>query len=71
MPFRDEVRFQLTGVGHQLVTISDELGRVVARLTTATDGRIAWRPGAELAAGLYFARTADGSQVARLAYAGR
>ena len=71
MPFRDEVRFQLTGVGHQLVTISDELGRVVARLTTTTDGRIAWRPGAELAAGLYFARTADGSQVARLAYAGR
>jgi hypothetical protein len=71
MPFQDEVRFQFTGVGMQPVIIADELGRMVGRLTTATDGSVVWRPASHLSAGLYFARNLDGTQVARLAYAGK
>jgi hypothetical protein len=70
MPFRDEVRFQLAGLGRQPVVITDEMGRVVARLTSAADGSIGWQPAAELAPGLYLARTANGSQVAKLSFSG-
>ena len=70
-PFQDEVRFQLAGLGVQPVVVADATGRVVARLASAPDGRVRWQPAAGLAPGLYFARSADGTQVARLAYAGR
>ena len=69
-PFRDEVQFQLAGPGRQLVLIVDELGRTVAQLTTASDGRGVWRPSADVAAGLYLARSLSSSQVARLCYSG-
>lgn len=69
-PFSDEVRLQFTGSGSQAVLIADELGRTVARLTTAPDGSIVWRPAANLSAGLYFARNQSGTQVARLPYSG-
>jgi hypothetical protein len=71
MPFKDEVRFQLAGVGQQGVLIVDELGRTVQQLTTAPDGRVVWRPASHVAAGLYFARNLSGTQRARLAYSGR
>lgn len=70
-PFQETVQLQLASPGPQHVTITDGLGRVVAQLLTTGDGRLTWRPAPALAAGLYFARTTDGSQVARLAYAGR
>ncbi|MET4074836.1 hypothetical protein [Hymenobacter sp. UYCo722] len=70
-PFQDEVQLRLAGPGHQLVTITDGLGRTVAQLQTAADGSLTWRPAPALTAGLYFARTPDGTQVARLSYAGR
>lgn len=69
-PFVEEVRFQLTSVGPQAVTITDATGRVVAQLRSAPDGRVRWQPAASVAGGLYFARSSDGRQVARLAYAG-
>ncbi|MBD2724297.1 hypothetical protein [Hymenobacter armeniacus] len=68
VPFREVVQFQFAGKGVQPVTISDALGRQVARLETAADGRVAWQPATALSAGLYFARNADGTQVARLQY---
>ncbi|WP_426059731.1 hypothetical protein [Hymenobacter sp. B1770] len=71
MPFREEVRFQLTEKGSQPVVILDELGRTVAQLLSAADGSISWRPANTLPAGLYFARNLGGTQVARLAYAGQ
>lgn len=70
VPFSEEVRFQFTGLGSQPVSIADELGRVVALLTTAPDGSIVWRPAANLPAGLYFARNQSGTQGARLPYSG-
>lgn len=71
VPFRDEVRFQLAGSGQQAVLIVDEMGRTVQQLTTAPNGHAVWRPAAGVAAGLYFARTLGGEQVARLAYSGQ
>ena len=70
MPFQDEVCFQFAGVGTQPVIIADEMGRTVAQLTSAIDGKVVWRPTSHLAAGFYFARNQAGSQVARLAYTG-
>ncbi|GAB3584630.1 hypothetical protein GCM10027345_31890 [Hymenobacter daeguensis] len=69
-PFSEEVRFQFNGAGLQPVIITDELGRTVARLTTAQDGSMVWRPAPSLPTGFYFARNRDGSQVARLSYCG-
>ena len=69
-PFVEEVNFQLAGAGLRAVTVTDATGRVVARLRSAPDGCVSWQPAAGVAAGLYFARSADGRQVARLAYAG-
>lgn len=71
MPFQDEVRFQLAGGSNQQVFITDEVGRTVAQLTTASDGSIVWRPSSTVPAGVYLARTVGGTQVARLAYSGR
>ena len=70
-PFQDAVQFRLANPGQQPVTITDGLGRVVAQLRTAADGSLTWQPAPALPTGLYFARTPDGTQVARLAYAGR
>ncbi|WP_201981540.1 hypothetical protein [Hymenobacter rubidus] len=70
-PFSEEVRFQLQGAGRQPVAIVDGLGRTVAHLATDASGNVVWRPEAGIAAGLYFARNLDGSQVARLSYSGR
>ncbi|MDO7852939.1 hypothetical protein Q4S41_15135 [Hymenobacter sp. CA1UV-4] len=70
VPFSEVVRFQFAGPGVQPVIITDALGRTVAHLETATDGRVAWQPAAALPAGLYFARNAAGTQVARLQYSG-
>ncbi|GAB2960360.1 hypothetical protein GCM10027048_30050 [Hymenobacter coalescens] len=64
-PFNQQVSFQLTGQQPQPVLITDGLGRLVARLQSAADGSVSWRPDA-LPAGLYFARTLDGAQVLRL-----
>lgn len=71
MPFSVQVQFQFAGQGIQSVTISDALGRPVAQLKTAADGRVVWQPGVALSAGLYFARNANGTQVARLQYSGQ
>ena len=68
MPFREQVQFQ-AAAGGQAVTIVDELGRVVARLSSAADGRVVWQPAASLPAGLYVARGADGRLLARLLHA--
>lgn len=70
VPFSEVVRFQFAGSGVQPVSITDALGRQVAQLETAADGRVMWRPAAALSAGLYFARNAAGTQVARLQYSG-
>jgi len=64
MPFRDQVQFKATGGG--VVLIVDELGRTVAQLRAAADGRVQWQPAASLPAGLYLARGADGRPLARL-----
>jgi hypothetical protein len=63
-PFREQVQFW--AAGGQAVEVVDALGRVVARLTGAPDGRVLWQPAASLPAGLYIARTADGHPLARL-----
>jgi len=65
MPFREQVQFQAT-TGGQLVVIIDELGRPIAQLRAAADGRVLWQPAASLPAGLYLARGADGRPLARL-----
>ena len=70
-PFAEEVRFRLAGAGAATVTIVDGLGRTVAQLMSSTDGGVQWRPAAALPAGLYLARNASGTQVARLLYSGR
>ena len=70
-PFAEEVRFQLAGAGAATITIVDGLGRTVTQLLSGTDGGVQWRPAATLPAGLYLARNASGTQVARLLYSGR
>jgi hypothetical protein len=70
-PFREEVRFQFAESGTQPVVILDEMGRTVAQLRTAADGSVKWQPAPTLPAGLYLARNLQGTQVARLAYAGQ
>jgi hypothetical protein len=69
-PFSAVVRFQFAEQGIQPVTITDALGRKVAQFKTTQDGSAVWQPAATLSAGLYFARNADGTQVARLQYRG-
>ncbi|TPG67274.1 hypothetical protein EAH73_05975 [Hymenobacter nivis] len=64
-PFREQVQFQ-AGAPGQVVTVVDELGRVVAQLRAQADGRVVWQPAATLPAGLYVARGADGRPLARL-----
>ena len=71
LPFSEEVQFRFAGQGTQPVTISDALGRQVAQLETAADGRVVWQPAVALPAGLYFARNAASTQVARLQYSGK
>ncbi|WP_139925857.1 hypothetical protein [Hymenobacter sp. DG01] len=66
MPFREQVRFQLSQPGSQIVQVVDGLGRAVAQLTSRPDGSVLWQPGPTLAPGLYLARTADGQQQVRL-----
>ncbi|MCB2407338.1 hypothetical protein LGH74_05070 [Hymenobacter sp. BT178] len=66
MPFHDQVQFQLATRATQTVVISDELGREVSRLSSRPDGLVIWQPAATVAPGLYFARSLDGRQVARL-----
>jgi hypothetical protein len=65
MPFREQVQFRIAA-GTQAVTIIDELGRTVARLTSQPDGQVLWQPAATLPAGLYVARGANGRLLARL-----
>jgi hypothetical protein len=65
-PFTDEVQFQLSAPGVQILTISDYLGRAVATVRSQPDGAVRWQPAANLPAGLYLARSADGSQSVRL-----
>lgn len=66
MPFHSRVQFQLAARATQAVVVCDELGREVARLSSSPDGLVVWQPAATVALGLYFARSADGRQVARL-----
>ena len=65
-PFTEQVQFQLAKLGVQTLTVSDELGRVVAHLTSLANGQVQWQPGTDIPAGLYLARTADGRQSVRL-----
>jgi hypothetical protein len=65
-PFTDQVQFQLPKAGVQQLTVCDNLGRVVARLTSQPDGKVQWTPGASVPAGLYSARSADGKLSIRL-----
>src|SRR6476661_1353782 len=65
-PFTDRVQFQLPTAGTQSLTVFDNLGRTVAQLTSAADGKVSWQPAKELPAGLYLARTEDGKLTVRL-----
>ena len=65
LPFTHQVTLRLPSPGIQPVLITDALGRAVAHLRTQPDGSLTWQP-AHLTAGVYFARTTDGQQVARL-----
>jgi hypothetical protein len=65
-PFTEQVQFQLPKPGVQQLTVCDNLGRVVARLTSQPDGKVQWAPGASVPAGLYSARSADGKLSIRL-----
>jgi hypothetical protein len=65
-PFIEQVQFQLTKPGVQTLSICDQLGREVARVQSQASGQVQWQPGADLPAGLYLARTLDGSQTVRL-----
>ncbi|MBD2724373.1 hypothetical protein [Hymenobacter armeniacus] len=65
-PFTQEVRFQLSTPGAQTLTICDQLGRAVATVRSQPDGSVRWLPAAELPAGLYLARPADGGPAVRL-----
>jgi hypothetical protein len=68
VPFRDQVQF--TTAPNQAVVLVDALGREVAHLTSAADGRVRWQPAATLPAGLYVARETDGRALAHLLRAG-
>jgi len=64
-PFREQVQFQTAP--HQAVVLVNALGREVARLTSAADGRVLWQPAPSLPAGLYLARSvATGQPLAHL-----
>ncbi|MBO2009780.1 hypothetical protein [Hymenobacter negativus] len=65
-PFTEQVQFQLPTAGVQQLTVCDNLGRVVAHLTSQVDGKVQWAPGANVPAGLYSARSADGKLSIRL-----
>jgi hypothetical protein len=59
-PFREQVQFQTAP--NQAVILVNALGREVARLTSAADGRVLWQPAPSLPAGLYLARLAATGQ---------
>jgi hypothetical protein len=59
-PFREQVQFMTAP--NQAVVLVDALGREVARLTSAADGRVLWQPAPALPAGLYLARSAATGQ---------
>jgi hypothetical protein len=65
-PFTSQVQFQLPTAGVQQLTVCDQLGRVVDRLTSQADGKVQWSPAAHVPAGLYSARSADGKLTVRL-----
>ncbi|GAB3580353.1 hypothetical protein GCM10027345_21670 [Hymenobacter daeguensis] len=65
-PFTEQVQFQLPTAGVQQLTVCDNLGRVVAHLTSQPDGKVQWAPAASVPAGLYSARSADGKLTVRL-----
>lgn len=65
-PFTSEVQFTLAQPGVQQLTICDQLGRVVGHASSQADGSVRWQPGAEVPAGLYLARAANGTQTVRL-----
>jgi hypothetical protein len=65
-PFTEQVQFQLPTAGVQQLTVCDQLGRVVDRLTSQADGKVQWAPNASVPAGLYSARSADGKLSVRL-----
>lgn len=65
-PFTERVQFQLPTPGVQALTVCDNLGRVVAHLTSQPDGKVQWTPGVGVPAGLYSARSADGKLTIRL-----
>ena len=65
-PFTSEVQFTLAKTGVQQLGVYDQLGRFVTQLSSQADGSVRWQPGTEVPAGLYFARSADGSQLIRL-----
>ena len=67
-PFAGVVQFQLPTTGTKTLNVTDALGRNVATLLTSATGAGRWQPAADLAPGLYLARTADGSAVVRLLY---
>jgi hypothetical protein len=52
--------------GIQDLTTRDYLGRAVATVRSRPDGSVHWLPAAAPPAGLYLARSADGSQTVRL-----
>ncbi|WP_303310422.1 T9SS type A sorting domain-containing protein [Hymenobacter sp. BT730] len=64
-PFTNSVQFQLPVRKVQDILVTDGLGREVARLSSRPDGRVSWQTNA-LPAGMYFARTIDGSHAVRL-----
>jgi hypothetical protein len=65
-PFTTGVQFQLPTAGTQALTVFDQLGRVVAHLSSLPNGKVQWNPGPEVPAGLYSARSADGRLAVRL-----
>lgn len=65
-PFTEQVQFQLPAPGVQQLTVFDNLGRVVAHLVSQADGKVQWTPSANVPAGLYSARSADGKFAVRL-----
>ena len=68
MPFADVVQFQLPTSGAKILNVTDALGRTVATLLTSATGAGRWQPAADIAPGLYLARTADGNAMVRLLY---
>jgi hypothetical protein len=65
-PFTERVQFQLPKAGVQQLSVHDQLGRLVARLTSQPDGAVQWTPGPEVPAGLYLVRADDGQLSVRL-----